>query len=64
MLKDPLVAPLERGNELGTLTLLDQEGELRRIPLIAAEDIEQGNVIKRAWDSLCLFFRRLFGIKR
>jgi D-alanyl-D-alanine carboxypeptidase (penicillin-binding protein 5/6) len=63
MLEDPLIAPLGRGSELGTLVLSDQEGELRRITLIAEEDIEQGNVIKRAWDSMCLFFRRLFGMK-
>ncbi|MDR1058109.1 MAG: D-alanyl-D-alanine carboxypeptidase, partial [Treponema sp.] len=61
---DPLVAPLERGSELGTLVLSDEEGELRRIPLIAGEDIELGNIFKRAWDSLCLFFRGLFGMKR
>jgi D-alanyl-D-alanine carboxypeptidase (penicillin-binding protein 5/6) len=56
----PLVAPLERGSELGTLVLRDQKGELRRIPLITEEDLEQGNIFKRAWDSLCLFFRGLF----
>jgi D-alanyl-D-alanine carboxypeptidase (penicillin-binding protein 5/6) len=60
-LEDTLIAPLERGSVLGTLALRDQEGELRRIPLIAESDIGQGNIFKRAWDSLCLFFRRIFG---
>jgi D-alanyl-D-alanine carboxypeptidase (penicillin-binding protein 5/6) len=60
----PLIAPLERGSVLGTLVLSDRAGELRRIPLIAGEDIELGNILKRAWDSLGLFFRGIFGMKR
>jgi D-alanyl-D-alanine carboxypeptidase (penicillin-binding protein 5/6) len=64
VMEDPLIAPLERGSEMGTLVLSDQEGELRRIPLIAGEDLELGNIFKRAWDSLCLSFRSLFGRQR
>jgi D-alanyl-D-alanine carboxypeptidase (penicillin-binding protein 5/6) len=60
VLEDPLIAPLKKGSELGAMLLSDREGELRRIPLIAEEDIMEGNIFKRAWDSLCLFFRRLF----
>ena len=61
VLKDPLIAPLERGSELGALVLSDQAGELRRIPLIAEDGIGKGAVFKRAWDSVVLFFRRFFG---
>ncbi|MDR1249273.1 MAG: D-alanyl-D-alanine carboxypeptidase [Treponema sp.] len=64
VLNSPLVAPLKQGDELGTLVLSDQEGELRRIPLLAEEDIKQGNIFKRAWDSLGLFFRGFFGMRR
>jgi D-alanyl-D-alanine carboxypeptidase (penicillin-binding protein 5/6) len=60
----PLIAPLKQGDRLGTLALSDREGELRRIPLLAGEDLEQGNIFIRAWDSLRLFFRGLFGMKR
>jgi D-alanyl-D-alanine carboxypeptidase (penicillin-binding protein 5/6) len=59
-MNQPLIAPLEQGDELGELILSDQEGELRRISLITAEDIVEGNIFKRAWDSVLLFFRRLF----
>jgi D-alanyl-D-alanine carboxypeptidase (penicillin-binding protein 5/6) len=59
----PLIAPLDRGSRVGELLLSDQEGELRRIPLITEEDLAAGNIFKRAWDSTRLFFRRLFGIK-
>ncbi|MDR0597796.1 MAG: D-alanyl-D-alanine carboxypeptidase [Treponema sp.] len=61
MLEDPLIAPLERGSELGALTLIDQEGELRRIPLITEEDIGEGNIFKRVRDAVVLFFRSIFG---
>jgi D-alanyl-D-alanine carboxypeptidase (penicillin-binding protein 5/6) len=56
---DPLIAPLAAGEQVGTLILSDDAGELRRIPLLAAEDYEEGGVFRRLWDSLRLFFRGL-----
>jgi D-alanyl-D-alanine carboxypeptidase (penicillin-binding protein 5/6) len=56
----PLLAPLPAGSSVGTLTLYDTLGELRRIPLVSAEDIEAGGFFKRIWDSLRLFFQNLF----
>jgi D-alanyl-D-alanine carboxypeptidase (penicillin-binding protein 5/6) len=57
---DPLIAPLEADSPAGDLILLDDIGELRRIPLLTAEAVPQGNVFKRAWHSIRLFFRGLF----
>jgi D-alanyl-D-alanine carboxypeptidase (penicillin-binding protein 5/6) len=59
-LDDPIIAPLPAGSAVGTLILSDDAGELRRIPLITPADMEQGNIFKRSWDALRLFFRRLF----
>ncbi|MDR0669025.1 MAG: D-alanyl-D-alanine carboxypeptidase [Treponema sp.] len=56
---DPLIAPLAAGEPLGTLVISDDLGELRRIPLVAAEDYEEGGFLKRLWDSVQLFFRNL-----
>jgi D-alanyl-D-alanine carboxypeptidase (penicillin-binding protein 5/6) len=56
---DPLIAPLAAGQNLGTLILSDDQGELRRIPLLAAEDYDAGGFFRRLWDSLLLFFRGL-----
>jgi D-alanyl-D-alanine carboxypeptidase (penicillin-binding protein 5/6) len=56
---DPLIAPLSAGEQVGTLVLSDDRGELRRIPLLAAEYYEPGGFFKRIWDSLRLFFRGL-----
>jgi D-alanyl-D-alanine carboxypeptidase (penicillin-binding protein 5/6) len=55
---DPLIAPLPSGSPAGELVLSDDQGELRRIPLITTTDIEKGNFFKRLWDSIRLFFRK------
>jgi D-alanyl-D-alanine carboxypeptidase (penicillin-binding protein 5/6) len=57
-LKDPLIAPLPAGEEVGTLILFDDVGELRRIPLLTAEAGERGGLFRRLWDSIRLFFRK------
>jgi D-alanyl-D-alanine carboxypeptidase (penicillin-binding protein 5/6) len=56
---DPLIAPLSAGETLGTLILSDDLGELRRIPLLAAEDYGEGGFFRRLWDSIRLFFKGL-----
>jgi D-alanyl-D-alanine carboxypeptidase (penicillin-binding protein 5/6) len=56
---DPLIAPLAAGEQLGTLVISDDEGELRRILLLAAEDYGEGGLFRRLWDSIRLFFKRL-----
>jgi D-alanyl-D-alanine carboxypeptidase (penicillin-binding protein 5/6) len=58
-LTDPLVAPLPAGSAVGELILYDDQGELRRVPLITTAEQEQGGFLKRLWDSIRLFFRRL-----
>jgi D-alanyl-D-alanine carboxypeptidase (penicillin-binding protein 5/6) len=60
ILDDPIIAPLPRGGSLGTLILSDHKGELHRIPLVTAREIERGNIFKRGWDSVLLFFRKIF----
>jgi D-alanyl-D-alanine carboxypeptidase (penicillin-binding protein 5/6) len=55
------LAPVAAGDILGEIIFSDQFGELRRVPLGAAGDVEAGNLWKRAFDSVVLFFLRLFG---
>ncbi|MDR3333925.1 MAG: D-alanyl-D-alanine carboxypeptidase [Treponema sp.] len=59
-LLDPIIAPLPQGSSVGDLVLYDEVGELRRMPLITAWDLEPGGFFKRLWDSIRLFFRNLF----
>jgi D-alanyl-D-alanine carboxypeptidase (penicillin-binding protein 5/6) len=58
---DLLIAPLDAGSPAGTLVLYDEAGELRRIPLLTAEDVGRGGFWKRLWDSIRLFFKKHFG---
>jgi D-alanyl-D-alanine carboxypeptidase (penicillin-binding protein 5/6) len=60
ILDDPIIAPLSMGGSLGVLILSDHKGELRRIPLVTTREIERGNIFKRGWDSVLLFFRNIF----
>jgi D-alanyl-D-alanine carboxypeptidase (penicillin-binding protein 5/6) len=57
VVRDPLTAPLEAGTPVGELIISDGEGELHRVPLLTAAAYERGNIFKRLWDSIRLFFR-------
>jgi D-alanyl-D-alanine carboxypeptidase (penicillin-binding protein 5/6) len=59
-LRQPVVAPVAAGDSLGQLVLYDRSGELRRIPLVAASDLEPGGFFKRLLDAIRLFFQNLF----
>ena len=54
-----LIAPLPAGSPVGDLVLYDNYGELRRIQLVTAMDIERGGFFKRLFDSIRLFFLSL-----
>jgi D-alanyl-D-alanine carboxypeptidase (penicillin-binding protein 5/6) len=56
----PLIAPLPAGTHAGTLVLFDNLGDLRRIPLVTAQDAESGGFFKRLLDSIRLFFQNNF----
>jgi D-alanyl-D-alanine carboxypeptidase (penicillin-binding protein 5/6) len=57
IVNDPLIAPLARGTEIGTLIFSDSIGELRRIPLITTEELEEGSFFKRILHNVQLFFK-------
>ncbi|MDC8444529.1 MAG: D-alanyl-D-alanine carboxypeptidase [Nitrosomonas sp.] len=54
--KQPLIAPISSGQEVGSVkfTLNDQLVEV--YPLVALEEVGEGNFVERAWDSLKLLF--------
>ncbi|HCM25981.1 MAG TPA: D-alanyl-D-alanine carboxypeptidase [Treponema sp.] len=55
-----VVAPVRAGDELGSIVFSDGGGELHRVPLAAAESVPRGNVFVRFFDSIALFFMKLF----
>ena len=56
--KDPLVAPVNQGSQVGKLTLVQPDGKtLTELPVLALEQINQASIFGRAWDSVRLWFK-------
>lgn len=54
---DPLIAPLTKGQAVGTLKISSGEQALLDVPLVALESVEQAGVFSRAWDALRLWIK-------
>jgi D-alanyl-D-alanine carboxypeptidase (penicillin-binding protein 5/6) len=59
LINEPVIAPLPAGSAVGELLFFDDGGELYRVPLVLKDSLERGNVFKRIWDSIRLFFMGL-----
>ncbi|TCJ27561.1 D-alanyl-D-alanine carboxypeptidase [Halomonas sp. GDM18] len=59
-LKDTIKAPVQAGEQYGTLQIKLDDKVLAEEPLVALEPVEQGGLFKRLWDALMLFFHGLF----
>jgi D-alanyl-D-alanine carboxypeptidase (penicillin-binding protein 5/6) len=58
-INSPLIAPLPASFPVGWLIISDEKGELHRVRLLTAREYPQGNILKRIWDSIRLFFFKL-----
>ncbi|MEY2874513.1 MAG: hypothetical protein RLZZ373_1884, partial [Pseudomonadota bacterium] len=54
---DPLIAPLTKGQQVGTLKVLSGTQVVREIPVTVLEPVEQAGMFGRAWDTLRLWMR-------
>lgn len=54
---DPLVAPIAKGQQVGTLKILSGDQVLREVPLLALQQVEQAGVFGRAWDAIRLWIK-------
>jgi D-alanyl-D-alanine carboxypeptidase (penicillin-binding protein 5/6) len=55
---DPLVAPLEKGQRVGTLKVTSASGaKVAEIPLVVIDPVPEAGLFGRAWDSLRLWIR-------
>ncbi|MBK7001024.1 MAG: D-alanyl-D-alanine carboxypeptidase [Rhodoferax sp.] len=54
---DPLMAPITKGQKIGTLQVLSGDKTVAEVPLLALEAVEQAGVLGRAWDALRLWIR-------
>lgn len=60
-LNTPLVAPLAKGQELGTATITIDGKVLKTVPLVALNDVEAGGFFHRLFDTIRLWIARLLG---
>lgn len=55
---DPLVAPLEQGQRVGTLKISTAGGaRIAELPLVVVEPVPEAGIFGRAWDSIRLWIR-------
>ena len=54
---DPLVAPLIKGQGVGTLKVLRADEPLLEVPVRVLETVEEAGVLGRAWDAIRLWIR-------
>jgi len=58
VINGPLIAPIPEGAAAGYIMISDDYGELNRVPLVTVRAYEKGNIFKRIWHSILLFFKR------
>lgn len=56
----PLIAPINQGDIIGSVTWKVGNDEIATEPLIAKSSVEQGSIFKRVWDTVVLWFKLLF----
>jgi D-alanyl-D-alanine carboxypeptidase (penicillin-binding protein 5/6) len=54
---DPLLAPLTKGQLVGTLKISSGDQALLDVPLMVLEPVEQAGVLSRAWDAVRLWIK-------
>ena len=54
---DPLIAPLTKGQSVGTLKISSGDQQLLEVPLVVLESVEQAGVFSRAWDAVRLWIK-------
>lgn len=54
---DPLIAPLAKGQQVGTLKVSSGDQALLDMPLVVLEAVEQAGVLRRSWDAIRLWIK-------
>lgn len=58
--EEQVIAPVRKGDKLGTVVYAAEGQEIARFDLVAAEDVQPGGFFKRIWDSIRLWVAGLF----
>ena len=56
----PVVAPIQAGQQLGVLKLTDGDKVLAEKPVVALKAVEEAGFFGRLWDSIVLWFKSMF----
>ena len=54
---DPLIAPLQQGQQVGTLKVISGTTVITEVPVTVLERVDQAGMFGRAWDQLRLWLR-------
>ncbi len=54
---DPLIAPIGKGQQVGTLMISAGDQLMLEVPLVALESVDQAGFISRAWDAIRLWIK-------
>ena len=54
---EPMIAPIAKGQSLGTLKVLAGDQVVVDVPLVALDAVEQAGILGRAWDAIRLWIR-------
>lgn len=55
---EPLVAPLNKGQQVGRLKIALGEQSLVDVPLLSLDTVEEAGILGRAWDAMRLWLRK------
>ena len=58
-----LVAPIARGDQVGTVRLTQGDDTVFEAPVVALASVEQAGFFARVWDSIRLWFSQLFSVE-
>jgi serine-type D-Ala-D-Ala carboxypeptidase (penicillin-binding protein 5/6) len=54
---DPLIAPITKGQQVGTLKVSSGDQPLLDVPLVALDGVDQAGALSRAWDAMRLWIK-------
>jgi D-alanyl-D-alanine carboxypeptidase (penicillin-binding protein 5/6) len=61
VLNPEVIAPVKQGDVIGKIAVREGDKVVQQADVVALENVEQGGLFRRIWDSIRLFFKGLFG---
>ncbi len=55
---DTLIAPIKKGQQIGTVKMVADGKEVAQFPLVARQDVPQAGLFGRLWDSALLMWQK------